>query len=823
MPRFTFHLIGNAHLDPVWLWDRREGLNQAWLTCRTVLDLMDERPEMTFIRGESAVYEHVERHDPATFRRIARMVKQRRWDVVGGTHIQPDNNLPETETLARHLTRGQRYFRSRFGRTARAGWSADAFGHPAGLPEILAHAGLRYFAFTRPQAHILPMARPAFWWEGPGGSRILAYRPPAGWYGADRDEMPRRLNELLAAAETTGLHHVAVFYGLGDHGGGPSRRQLADIAAWAREHRDIRVVHSGLHRFFDALAREVAARPRGFLTTHRGELGFCLRGCYASLARLKFRYRAAEARLARAETVAAACGLVAPGPAIDLAAAWDELLFNSFHDILPGSSIERAVEEQIAGISAVEHAAQGGEADALNALAQRVDTRVPPVEGDLPSAVPMLVLNPHPVALRTWVEVEACLDDRPIWAYVNRDGDLPVELRGPDGAMPPQQAVMTEHSAMRGLPWRKRIVALVALPPLGWTLLRMGYVEGARRAPEPTSPVRAEGEHAIAGDAWSVRATPGADRIDIRHRGLPLLGDEGLQAVIFEDPWGAWGGMGEEPESVDISTPRQTLRVVRTLVLERGPCRARLWTRLESDRSSLELTLDLGAGDACLRGQARVLWNERCARMKLLLGPAATARFDMPGGAVERGPCGETPAGRWAQTPGAGGFAFATDSLSNFDIRDGRLRATVCRASRYADDVRLTPEDEPFRPAVDAGELRFRFLLAPGDIDVAREAALLCRPPLVALAPPGKGPLPPEGSIAELRPAMKLLALKPAEDGAGLVLRVLNEGRRVPRATLRLGGRAVALGAVGAGAVASWRLRRRGRLWSARRCDLTEA
>ena len=60
----TIHLIGNAHLDPVWLWDRREGLNEGITTVRTMLDLMEEFPEMTFIRGEAAIFQHIEKYDP---------------------------------------------------------------------------------------------------------------------------------------------------------------------------------------------------------------------------------------------------------------------------------------------------------------------------------------------------------------------------------------------------------------------------------------------------------------------------------------------------------------------------------------------------------------------------------------------------------------------------------------------------------------------------------------------------------------------------------------------------------------------------------------
>ena len=91
-----FHLLANAHLDPVWLWDWKEGLNEGLITCRAVLDLMDEYPELTFSRGEASVYEHIERYDPETFGRIRLQIASGRWDVVGGNYVQPDTNLPAT-------------------------------------------------------------------------------------------------------------------------------------------------------------------------------------------------------------------------------------------------------------------------------------------------------------------------------------------------------------------------------------------------------------------------------------------------------------------------------------------------------------------------------------------------------------------------------------------------------------------------------------------------------------------------------------------------------------------------------------------------------
>src|SRR5688500_16747778 len=275
MSDLVFHLIPNAHLDPVWLWDWREGLNEGLITCRTVLDLMDADKQLTFIRGETAIYEHIERTDPKTFSRIKRYVKSGRWDPVGGTVIQPAPKLPDTETFARHFLHGQQYLKSRFGKTSRVAWAADSFGHSAGLPEIFAAAGIEYFAFTRPSPKFVPIESPAFWWEGPGGSRVLAYRPPIGWYGVEREEMTRRMDAYLEAAIKSPLGNVACFFGLGNHGGGPTRRHLKEIRTWAKQHQQVRVVFSGLHKFFDALKREVA-NSKAKIPVHRGELNFVL-------------------------------------------------------------------------------------------------------------------------------------------------------------------------------------------------------------------------------------------------------------------------------------------------------------------------------------------------------------------------------------------------------------------------------------------------------------------------------------------------------------------------------------------------------------------
>ncbi|SDU02850.1 alpha-mannosidase [Verrucomicrobium sp. GAS474] len=823
------HLISNAHLDPVWLWDWREGLNEGLITVRTILDLMDEDKDLTFIRGESLIYEHIEETDPATFRRIARYVKAGRWDVVGGTYIQPDTNLAGAETLARHFTRGLRYFESRFGVRPTVAWQADSFGHTAGLPEIFAAAGIDSFAFTRPDDKVLKLEEPAFWWEGAGGARILAYRPLVGWYGSEHDEMPRRLDSLLAAAKTSRIENAACFYGLGNHGGGPCRRQLADIRAWAKAHPEVQVFHSGLHRFFGALRQEIQGRKL-VLPTRRGELNYCLRGCYSSVAKLKFPYRRAESLLNRAEKTDSVIAALARRSGADLSRAWDGVLFNSFHDILPGSSIERAMDDQIAWIGGVLHESQRVELRALNGLTARVDTRVAaPAEGH-PSGVAFLAWNPHPWPFVGHVEAEACLDYRPIFPYQNRAAEVPLQVLGHNGAAVSFQEVTTENRSIVDLPWRKRVVVPVTLPAFGWNVLEMGWVEGKRRLAKTPESGKARGETtpgraAIDNGIYRLEAAMGARTIRLLHKGKEVFARGGFAASVFDDVWGSWGGMREEAESIHLDQVREEWEVTGLELLESGPERALLWICLSGARSRIELSCSLYRGDEKVDVSARVLWNERSARLKLLFPVGDTAEFEVPGASVVRGPSGEVPGGRWFRVPekGGEGFGFVSDALYNFDGLDGRIGATVVRASRYADDVPTPASDKPWLPAVDAGELKFRFVLASGRADLPRLSRELEQPPLVTIAPPGKGTLHRKGSLAALHPSsLDLLALKRAEDGKGFVLRVQARAGRSVEARLEWLGEKIALGPIAGGGIATFLLIRGAKGWKAANVDIAE-
>lgn len=814
-----FHLIANSHLDPVWLWDWREGLNEGMSTVRTVLDLMDENESLTYIRGESLIYQHIEQNDPATFRRILAQVEKGRWDIVGGTYIQPDTNLASAETLTRQFTEGKRYFLDRFGKNVKAAWQADSFGHCAGFPEILTAAGIESFAFTRPSAAILPLSEPAFWWEGSSGARILSYRPLVGWYGTEHDEMSRRMNGLLEAASRSGLTNVGCFYGVGNHGGGPTRRQLDEIQAWAETHPDVKVVHSGLHPFFAAIRQELKMNPRLSLPVHRGELNFCLRGCYSSMANLKFLYRRGENHLARAERTDATISAFLGKPKGDLSEAWRGILFNSFHDILPGSCIERAVEDQTAWMGQVLHTSQKVEFAALNQLALQIDTHVAEHPVHHPSGVATLVWNPHPQPFRGHVELEACMDYRPVFAYEGRREELPIRVLSPRGEALPFQEIAVENRSLTKVPWRKRVLVPVTLPAFGWNVLELGWVEGTI-PPESENPVKG-GPDWIDNGKYRVEALRSKKGVRIFYRGKPIFEGEGLTATLLEDPWGSWGGMEEEKDSFHLQSVQEEWEIVDTALLESGDERATLWVRYAGKNSRIDLSFSVTRDREAVDVQTRVFWAERSARLKLNFPVGDRAEFEVPGATAKRSPCGEVPGGKWVKVNSK--FGFASDALYNFSCEADVFSATVVRATRYADDVPTPAHVQPWLPATDPGEHKFRFLMTAAVDELPRMANYLEQPPVVVVVPARKGKLPKSGSLATLEPeSLQVLALKAAEAGKGFILRVQAPVGPTLRARLRWLGQPIALGAVKGGQIISWHLKQIGKEWKATEVDSIE-
>lgn len=783
-------------------------MNEGIATCRAMLGLLQDFPEFKFIRGEAAIYEYIERYAPDLFAAISDQVAAGRWDVVGGNWIQPDTNLPATEALVRQFVRGKTYFREKFGVEVTAAWAADSFGHSAGLPDILAAAGMTSFAFTRPQQKVMPLRQQAFWWQGRSGARILAYRPYDGWYASERAGISDRLSNSLLRAEEEGLDTVAMFYGLGNHGGGPSRQHLREIRAWAECHPQVKVRHSGLHEFFRNLRSELDQRGEDYIDTREGELNFCLRGCFSSAAKFKYAYRKAEAALLRAERTHTALGHITQLPATPLQPAWDRLLFNAFHDILPGSAIERAFDDQLSQIGAIVAASQEAETASLLSLASKIDTTqgIPALPPEHPLSQPILLWNPHPRAIRTKMEVEVALDYRPLWQHHHDPQAAPLYLiDATTGRNLPFQLIEEENDSMVDLLWRRRVVVPVELPPLGWTLLQMGLGDATLR-----SPASLESSSFF----FDLSATPGQESVTLTFEQNPWL-RPGLQVRLYRDTWGAWGGMTEEPDSYLLTEEIDRLHIAESAWIEEGPLRKALWIRFKGQHSvsQVEITCLIGSGDRHVELRVRALLADRGARLKLVIpapGAGQSTEFSVPGGTVTRTACGEVPGGRWVRA-GAGESAvgFASNALYGFDTCDHELRATIARSSRYGSDVNRPPHEHPWQPCMDIGEHLFRAILTP-DCDLLPDLADALEEPSLGLTVPAHRPaadsgLPPSGSLLEINDQrLKLLSLS-SDRGGQIMLRLQNlSDQALDSALCHWMGKSYDLGRIAPGEIVTW-------------------
>src|SRR5215218_219880 len=360
--------IGHAHIDTAWLWPLAETRRKVVRSWASQLALMERYPEHRFAASQAQQYAWFEQDAPDLYEQLVTRVREGRWEVVGGSWVEPDLNLPGGESLVRQVVYGQRDLQERFGVRCREFWTPDTFGYNGQLPQILRGAGIDRFLtqklswnqFTQPPHH-------SFLWAGIDGSEVLVHMPPADTYNAEVS-----IAELRASAARFKDHDRTaaslLVFGHGDGGGGPTAEML-EMARRAGDLQGVpRVQLAPTSEFFDRLEEDLG-EPRAIV----GELYFEYhRGTYTSQARTKRGNRAGERLLGEAEAAAALAHRLgrAPYPAGELRTLWETLLLNQFHDILPGSSIREVYEDSERDLAQVAAGATGLRDAALAALGE---------------------------------------------------------------------------------------------------------------------------------------------------------------------------------------------------------------------------------------------------------------------------------------------------------------------------------------------------------------------------------------------------------------------------------------------------------------------
>jgi alpha-mannosidase len=505
------HMIGNAHIDPVWLWQWPEGYQEVRATFQSAIDRMNEYPDFVFTCDSSLFFQWVEESDPALFAEIRARVDERRLQVIGGWWIEPDCNIPCGEAFVRHALYGQRYLREKFGITATTGANLDSFGHNAAIPQILRKSGIDSYVFLRPGPSENPyLPGPLFWWQAPDGSRVLAYRIPHE-YCAPKDDIGEHVATAIASLPAE-LDEAAVFYGVGNHGGGPTRANLDQIAQLNGE-GDARLELSSLRSFFDAVG------GRDELPTWHGELQYHSPGCYTTHSGIKRWNRRAENLLLRAEkwsAIADSLG-VQRYPLAQLKEAWQLLLFNQFHDTLAGTPIEPAYEDARDQLGHASSIAALAFNRAIQSIARQIE-----IEAE-EEMRPVVIFNPHAWPLRTDAEVE--------YTWLRDDGAHVVDDHGDEVPMQMTRP-LTTMSSNRG-----RLTFPVEVPPLGYRTYRVrkGAVAGEPLAATQTT---------LENPSVLLELDPATGRIARlvwKQTGVDLAAPAAAHAVVVEDRSDTWG------------------------------------------------------------------------------------------------------------------------------------------------------------------------------------------------------------------------------------------------------------------------------------------
>jgi alpha-mannosidase len=740
--RDTLHLVGNSHIDAAWLWPWSETSGDVIPnTWRTSLKLASMFPGYVFAASAAAYYDAMDRLQPTLADSLRAAARAGQWSIVSGWWVEPDQNIPSGEALARQGLYGQRYFQRRYGHRAKVGWTPDSFGYPWTLPQIYRNAGLEYFVTQKIRWNdSTQLPYDAFWWEGRDGTRLFTYNP----FGYDHDLEP---GQLIAdrnddERRNAGIRHQIVLYGVGDHGGGPTIEMLQR----AEELRRVPTFSTMMYDNPDhALAAVRGSQPDSAFPVWRDELYLEKhRGTFTTQARQKWSARRSETVLRTAEALAATDTSAYPHARFE--SAWHRVLFNEFHDILPGSGIHQIYldananyDSAWATVDTITHAAFGD-------LRARMDTR-----GSPRGAVPVVVFNSL-----TWT----------------RGGLVRLTLPGGDTAA-----------------FEARDV-----PALGARVFHVRAGDIASRSPAPQ-----------AGPTWLENAFVRVE-VDTATGAITRLYDkanhrEALAAGGRANVFQVFGDIPREWDAWDIGYTGEEWEVTQTSGVARHADQAEAWISFTRrwGNSSFAQTLVLGRETPFVDVVNDVDWHESHKLLKVAFALGVrpdSATYEIPYGTIGRS-CRprtqaerakyEVPGQRWADlSDSTSGVSILNDGKYGWDCHGNVLRLSLLRSPLWPDSL------------ADRGRHHFRFALYPhaGDWRVARTERLAAEyntPLLAASEPSHAGPLGRTATFASVdAPGVELAWVKRAEDSEALVLRLVEWSGRPATATVTLRSTVVA-------------------------------
>ncbi len=764
------HLIGNAHLDPVWLWRWQEGFSEILATYRSALDRMKEFPDFKFTSACAIYYEWIEKTDPQMFEEIKERVKEGRWNIVGGMLIQPDCNIPCGESLARHFLLGQRYFKEKFGITVNTGYNVDSFGHNASMPKILTGAGIKNYVFMRPGIHEKPeLPNHVFNWQSNDGSTVSTFRIPFSRY-CIISECIDLIGDIKKLSDKDGINYM-VFYGVGNHGGGPTIKLLDEI-----HNLDIDgLVFSTPDEYFDGL-------DKNSLPTICDELQHHAIGCYTAETSVKAQNRKCEQNLLAAEKFCTMATMLTDYkyPKEKLQKAWKNLLFNHFHDILCGCAIKSAYKDAGYLFGEIMSITEQEINKALTAISLNIDTlrdeTLPAYKSSKAWSIweheklgtPVAVFNPHP-----W-EVTA-----PVEVYIKA-----TKVTDSLGNEIPLQHVRGEMLNF-GSEYMTAFNAKV--PAYGYEVFRI-FTKEMQEKDFGKSTVATE---------YSLENSKIKVEFDRETGDICSFFDKETNEYIIDKPCSAvlldetafdtWAH-----ETNELGPVCGVFSAAKSEVLVDGYVKStvRITSTYKDSYIRREYTITPDSKVVTVKAVTNIKERNRCLKFRF---PTKGENIvsQIPYGTFERKQnTGEQPCGSWI----AGGrLCIANDSKYGYDTEANHIRLSVLRTAAYADHYGQKRRDE-FTEYMDMDSREFTYSIFPFDsiADAEKKASELNFGLRTLNTHFHKGSLPEKDSFIEVEGDNVIVtAIKKSEDSDGIVIRFFDIEGKDSVASVKLFGKEI--------------------------------
>lgn len=770
-------LVCNAHLDPVWLWEWEEGAAEAVSTFRTAARLCEEFEEFVFTHNEAILYRWIEEYDPDLFIRIQELVKKKKWHILGGWYLQPDCNIPTGESFVRQILVGKRYFKKKFGVEPKTSINFDPFGHTRGLVQILKKAGYTSYLFCRPDPNWLTLPADDFIWMGYDGSEMITHRATEH-YNSLKGRAVEKIRQWIE--KNPDLKKGILLWGIGNHGGGPSREDLKQIGKLMTTQKNWDIRHGTPEQYFSGFKKKTHNLPR-----HSGDLNPWAVGCYTSMSMVKQKHRELENLYFFTEKMAAHTALLelTPYPHEKLREALEDLLFCEFHDILPGS-----------GVPEVEKLARQRLDHGLEILSRlRARSFFALLSGE-PRAkdreFPIFVYNPHPFPIKQIVVCEFQAHEP---NFDERCRLIP-EVWDQRGKKLPSQ--LEKESSTLSVEWRKKAVFRADLKPGQMNR----FICRLKSEPPGSYPDKEEKPLLVLRSdkaEWTVRTATGLIE-SYKVNGIDFLKPRAFQALVMEDNPDSWGmkvrsfrdyegkfsAMNEQESARFAGIPGSRLRNVQTV--EDGPVRTVIEAFFQYNQSYICQSYKIPKKGSEFEVEIRVFWNEKDRMLKIAIPSPfriGKCRGQVAYGVQEFEPTeDELVAQKWVSMISSDdrhALTVINDSVYGFDLKGGELRISLLRSPAYAADLgdsKALRMRDRFLPRMDQGERIFRFWINGGRANerltlVDREALAKNETPMALCCfPSGEGPRSAPGLVLSDK-SIQVPAMKMAEDKNWLVIR----------------------------------------------------